>query len=106
MKPRPFILYFFITGAFLKTILIVLWELHQPYVAYCLAITYDPVGIFTAYHITSLVFNEGIAPSGEATFFNIVFVITFALECAVLGYIIQIIRKLRSKTNLGISPSA
>jgi len=87
MKPRRVAAYFFVAGALFKILLIVLWRLYQPYEAYRLAITYDPVGIFTADQITSIVFPIGIAPYGKDAFFEIVFVIVFGLECVIIGLI-------------------
>jgi len=100
MKPRRLASYFFIVGAFYEIILIVLWRLYQPYEIIGLLFTYNSVSIFIADTITQFIWPNYFAPpTSMILLFDVILVIAFATQCAVLGYIIQkFATKLRSKT--------
>ena len=91
MKIRRLPIYFAIVGAILKATLVVLWRLYQPAEIYAFLITYDPLGIWMAENVTSLFFDpRRLAPKpSEALFYEIVLVITFAVECFILGLILR-----------------
>jgi len=81
MKSRRFVIYFFVTGVFFKTLSVVLWRLYQPYIIAKLFFDYDPVGISTAF-MAKYIFVDWwrlISVPNEAIFFDVILVITFGI---------------------------
>jgi hypothetical protein len=86
-------MYFLVIGAAVKTALVVLWRLYQPAHLYKLIITYDPIGIWVSETVTPLFFDQRrFAPTpSEAVFYEIVLILSFGIECLVLGLILKMI---------------
>jgi hypothetical protein len=89
-------------------VLVLLWRLYQPAEIYGFLIKYDPVGIWVAENVTSLFFDpRRLAPKpSETLFFEIVLVVVFALECFVLGLILQVANELPRRKQRGIAQSS
>jgi hypothetical protein len=105
MKIGRIPVYLFAIGAFFKTLLVVLWRLYQPSDIYDYLIKYDPIGIFAAENVTSIFFDpRRFAPkSSEIVFYEVVLIIAFAIECFVLGLIIQMaIQKVFKRGDSGV----
>jgi hypothetical protein len=100
-------IYLFILAAGYKTLLIVLYRIYQSTIVIKLAITYDPIGYWMSSIITSFFYDQRrFAPApGEDAFREIAIVIAFAIECAVLGLIVQmIIRKIQKSRKSELKP--
>jgi hypothetical protein len=109
IQMRRLPIYLFVIGAIFKAVLVVLWRLYQPAEIYGLLIKYDPIGNWGAYNVTSLLFGHRrvVLKMSEGLFFEIILVIAFAIECFILGLILQMaIRKISKRYDATLKPSA
>jgi hypothetical protein len=108
MKIGRLPVYFLIVGTVFKAVLVALWRLYQPAEIYGSLIKYDPIGIWLAETVTPLFFDpRRLAPKpSEAIFYEVVLVITFAIECFVLGLVLQMaIRRICKNHDANLKPS-
>ena len=103
MKKWKIPLYSFVIGGVFKSVLMIMWKLYQP-IEVKLLLFLDPLGTWVAEVITMICFDQRrFAPTpGEALFFEIMAILAFAIECALLGLIVQMaIRKFFQRTRTG-----
>jgi hypothetical protein len=90
MKISRLLIIFSISGAVFKATLILLWRLYQPDEIITLLFN-DPIGFWIAEKVTQIIFDQRrYEPSlNEAVGFEIVVVIAFAVQCFLLGLLLQ-----------------